>query len=253
SGTEAYLPFLEALESLLHGEVGEAAARAMKATAPNWYTQVATLAGEDSSLARALGESKAGSQERLKRELSAFLLEGSRPRTLLLFLDDLHWADASTVDLLAYLGGKCAGMRALVVLTYRPTDLALGKHPFGPVKLDLQARGVCREVALEFLTRADLDRYLALEFPEHGFPDEFAALVHARTEGSPLFMADLLRYLRDRQVLAQEQGRWTLGQSVPDLRRDLPESVRGMIQREIDQLGEDDRRLLVAASVQGYE
>ena len=66
-------------------------------------------------------------------------------------------------------------------------------------------------------------------------------------------MADLLHYLRDRQVLAQEQGRWTLGQSIPDLRRDLPESVRGMIQRKIDQLGEDDRRLLVAASVQGYE
>ena len=66
-------------------------------------------------------------------------------------------------------------------------------------------------------------------------------------------MADLLRDLRGRQVLTQKQGRWTLGQPVPDLRRDLPESVRGMIQRKIDQLGEDDRRLLVAASVQGYE
>ena len=66
-------------------------------------------------------------------------------------------------------------------------------------------------------------------------------------------MVDLLRYLRDRQVLALEQGRWTLGQSVPDLQRELPESVRSMIQRKIDQLGEDDRRLLVAASVQGYE
>jgi hypothetical protein len=40
-------------------------------------------------------------------------------------------------------------MRALLVLTYRPSDLVLGKHPFGPVKLDLQARGVCRELALE--------------------------------------------------------------------------------------------------------
>jgi predicted ATPase len=189
----------------------------------------------------------------LKRELGAFLRELSLLQPLFLFLDDLHWADASTVDLLAYLGGRCAGMRALLVLTYRPTDLVLGKHPFGPVKLDLQARGVCRELALEFLTRADLDRYITLEYPAHCFPEEFAALVHERTEGSPLFMADLLRYLRDRQVLTQEQGRWTLGRSVPDLRRDLPESVRGMIQRKIDQLGEDDRRLLVAASVQGYE
>ena len=253
AGTEAYLPFLEALENLLHGDGGEAAARVMKATAPNWYAQVASPAAEDSSLARVLAESKAATQERLKRELGAFLQELSHLRPLLLFFDDLHWADASTVDLLAYLGGKCAGMRALLVFTYRPTDLVVGKHPFGPVKLDLQARGVCRELALEFLTRPDLDRYLALEFPEHCFPEEFAALVHARTEGSPLFMADLLRYLRDRQVLTLEQGRWTLRKSVPDLQRDLPESVRGMIQRKIDQLGEDDRRLLVAASVQGYE
>jgi predicted ATPase len=253
AGSEAYLPFLEALESLLQDAEGDAAAEVMKATAPNWYEQVAPLAAKDSSLARALAVSKAASQERLKRELAAFVREISLARPLLLFIDDLHWADASTVDLLAYLGSRCAGLRALLVLTYRPSDLALSKHPWGPVKLDLQARGVCRELALEFLTRADLDRYLALEFPDHGFPEEFVALIHARTEGSPLFVSDLLRYLRDRQVLTQEQGRWMLQRSLPDLRRDLPESVRGMIQRKIDQLGEDDRRLLVAASVQGYE
>ena len=69
AGTEAYLPFLEALESLLHDEVGEAAARVMKATAPNWYAQVVSLTAEDSSLTRVLAESKAASQERLKREL----------------------------------------------------------------------------------------------------------------------------------------------------------------------------------------
>jgi predicted ATPase len=253
AGAEAYLPFLEALESLLHGEGGEAAARLMKAVAPNWYVQVAPLAAEDSALARVPAEARAVSQERLKREVSAFLQEVARLRPLVLFFDDLHWADASTVDLLAYLGSKCAGLRVLLVLTYRPTDLALSKHPFGPVKLDLQTRGVCREVALEFLSHADVERYLALEFPEHRFPGEFAALIHARTEGSPLFMADLLRYLRDRQVLTQEPGTWTLGQSIPDLQRELPESVRSMIQRKINQLSEEDRRLLVAASVQGYE
>ena len=199
AGAEAYLPFLEALESLLHGAGGEAVARVMKVVAPTWYAQVVPHAAEDSSFARVLPEAKAASQERLKRELGAFLQEVSRPRPLLLFLDDLHWADASTVDLLAYLGSRCAGLRLLLVLTYRPTDLLLGKHPFVPVKQDLQARGVCREVALEFLTRQDVERYLALAFPGHRFPEELAALIHARTEGNPLFMVDLLRYLRDRR------------------------------------------------------
>jgi predicted ATPase len=253
AGTEAYLPFLEALESLLRGEDGEAVARLMKAVAPTWYAQVVPLAAEDSSFARVLEQAKAASQERLKREIGAFLQEVSRLRPLLLFLDDLHWADASTVDLLAYIGSKCAALRLLLVLTYRPTDLLLSKHPFIPVKQDLQARGVCREVTLELLGRQDVERYLALEFPEHSFPEEFAALIHEKTEGNPLFMVDLLRHLRDRQVLAQAQGRWVLAQSLPELERELPESVKSMIERKIGQLGEADRRLLVAASVQGYE
>jgi predicted ATPase len=139
------------------------------------------------------------------------------------------------------------------VLTYRPTDLLLGKHPFLPVKRDLQARGLCRDVALELLSRQDIEQYLALEFPEHRFPDGLAALIHAKTEGNPLFMVDLLRHLRARQVLAQDQGRWALAQSLPNLEQELPESIRSMIERKIDQLGEEDRRLLLAASVQGYE
>ena len=60
AGTEAYLPFLEALESLLHGAGGEAVARVMKVVAPTWYVQLAPLAADDSSFARVLAEAKAG-------------------------------------------------------------------------------------------------------------------------------------------------------------------------------------------------
>jgi predicted ATPase len=78
-------------------------------------------------------------------------------------------------------------------------------------------------------------------------------MIHARTEGNPLFMADLLRYLKTRRTIEQVQGRWRLSGAVSELERELPESVRSMIQRKIDALGEDDRRLLIAGSVQGYE
>src|SRR5204863_6830007 len=183
-------------------------------------------------------EAKVASQERLKREVAAFIQEVARLQPLVLFLDDLHWADASTVDLLAYVGSKCAAMRLLLVLSYRPSDLLLSQHPFLRVKLELQGRGVCREILLTFLSRSDIEGYLALEFPEHGFPAEFAVLIHARTEGNPLFMVDLLRYLRERGVIAQEQGRWALTQSVADIQQELPQSVRSMIQRKIDQLSE---------------
>jgi predicted ATPase len=253
AGSEAYLPFLEALGSLLHGAGGEAIAQVMKVVAPTWYVQLAPLVADDSSFARVREEASAASQERLKRELASLFQEVARLQPLVLFLDDMHWADASTVDLLAYVGGRCATLRLLLILSYRPSDLLVGQRSLQHVKQELQGRGVCREIVLAFLSRADIERYLALEFPGHDFPAEFAVLSHARTEGNPLFMVDLLRHLRARGVIAQEQARWVLTQSVSDIQQELPESVRSMIERKIDQLGEADRRLLVAASVQGYE
>jgi predicted ATPase len=249
AGAEAYLPFLEALDSLLQSDGSGAAARLMKAVAPTWYVHVAA----NPSLTRLAAEAQAASQEQMKRELSAFLQEVSRLRPLVLFLDDLHWADASTADLLAYLGSRCATWRLLVVVTYRPSDMLLGGHPFRPVQLDLQGRGLCREVPLGFLDRPDVERYLALQFPGHDFPAELADIVHRRTEGNPLFLVDLLRYLCDRGAIVATGGRWALAQVVPDLQRELPESVRSLIRRKLERPSEADRRLLAAASVQGNE
>jgi adenylate cyclase len=253
AGAEAYLPFLEALDSLVQGADGAAAAQVMKVVAPTWYMQLVPLAADDPELARVQADVQGASQERRKRELSLFLHEVARHHPLVMFLDDVHWADPSSVDLFAYLGSKCAELRLLLLLTYRPSDLVLSNHPFGPVKLELQGRGVCREITLSFLTRADFDRYLALAFAGHQFPEELAAVLHARTEGNPLFMVDLLRDLRDRGVIVPGDGRWALVRAVPDLQRELPESVRSLIQRKVDQLHTADRHLLMAASVQGPE
>jgi predicted ATPase len=252
AGTEAYLPFLEALDSLLQGDGGSLAAQMLKRLAPTWYAQLAPPAAADPSLAS--GQAVvAAPQERLKRELGVFLKEVSRPRPLVLFLDDVHWADPSSTDLLAYLGSKCAELPLLLVLTYRSSDLLRSKHSFGPVKLDLQGRGVCHEISLPYLSRDDVDHYLALAFEGHQFPEPFAQVLHTRTEGNPLFMVDLLRYLRDRGVIVQDRDAWALARAVPDLQWELPVSIRGMIERKVDQLSTADRHLLMAASVQGPE
>jgi predicted ATPase/RIO-like serine/threonine protein kinase len=247
AGAEAYLPLLEALESLAH----DSAARAtLKQLAPTWYAQVAASESAAGSPATADGPA---SQERLKRELCAFLQEVSRTTPLALFLDDLHWADVSTVDMLSFAGGRVSGMRVLIVATYRLSDMLRDRHVFLQVRPALQARGVCRELTLSFLRLPDIERYLELELPGHRLPPEFSRLIHAKTEGNPLFMADLLRYLRDRAVIASRSGRWTLAQALPELERDLPESVRGMIECKMSQLSDEDRRLLSAAGVQGAE
>ena len=94
----------------------------------------------------------------------------------------------------------------LLLNTYRLTELQLTKHPFQQIKLDLQARGLCHELVLGFLSREDIHDYLELEFPGNRFPAELPDLIYGKTEGSPLFMADLTHYLRDRKVIAQREG-----------------------------------------------
>jgi predicted ATPase len=253
AGAEAYLPILEALDSLLHGHTAAPAAGTMKTLAPTWYGLVAGDAAETSTGVAAREAGPAASQERMKRELGALCQELSRKQPLILVIDDLHWADVSTIDMLNYLAGRFADMRLLALVSYRPSDMALARHPFLAIRGELQSHGLFEEIGLRFLEPQDVERYLALQFPGNEFPGDFAATIHAKTEGSPLFMADLVRYLRDTGGIVEESGRWALARSLPEGPKDLPESVRGMIQRKIGLVEERDRKLLVAASVQGHE
>jgi adenylate cyclase len=66
-------------------------------------------------------------------------------------------------------------------------------------------------------------------------------------------MADLLHYLRDRRVIVEKKNRWMVSRPLSEVERELPESVRSMIARKIERLTDADRKLLVAASVQGHE
>ena len=105
------------------------------------------------SVARVREDAPAVSQERMKRELGALLLEASRLRPFVLFLDDLHWADVSTIDMLNYLAGRFDQMRLLVLATYRPADMTLAQHPFLAIRDELRAHGALEEIPLGFLDR----------------------------------------------------------------------------------------------------
>ncbi len=254
AGSDAYLPMLEALESLLRGPSFGTATRTMKALAPAWYSQVA-FAGAPGVTG---GEARSTvaqpvSQEQLKRQLSAFFRELSTVAPVILFLDDLHWADASTIDLIAYLATKFDQLRLLILSTYRPSDARLSKHPFLSLKQDLEGRGACKDTELEFLSPEEIADWLRIEFAGSNFPASLAGQLHRRTEGNPLFLVNLVEYLRGRSIIAQRDGRWILEGPIENAELKLPSSIRSMIARKTDNLSEPDRRLLITASVQGYE
>ncbi len=246
--TEAYLPALDALTDLLRKDVAGSISRLMQVVAPTWHAQL-TRNAESGSAGQ--DERRALSQQAMLREFRTLVHEITRLGTLVLFFEDVHWADAPTVDLITHLRPYLRELRLLIIATFRPTEMLLGPHPFHMVRQEFVVKGDCIELALGFLSRADCDQYIDLAFPHHKFPADFGDLIYARTEGSPLFMVDLLRYLRERDVLAEVDGIWRLTREVPDFRQDLPGSVRNVLQRKLHRLTPSERRFLEVASVQG--
>jgi serine/threonine protein kinase/tetratricopeptide (TPR) repeat protein len=252
AGAEAYLPILEALGSLLTGFDGAVVAREMQQLAPAWFGQVNPATPSQPGTTTQTGTG-VGSSEQMKRQLEALLLELTRSAPLILVLEDVHWADASTVDLIAYLGDRFDALRMLILVTYRPSDLLLARHPFVEAKLNLESRGAVRETNLWAFDRDGLKEYLASAYPNNEFPVDFVDLLHKRTEGTPLFVVDLMRQLVHRGVVAVRNDVWRLEQSLEGVESELPPSIKSVIQRTINRLDKDDRQLLVAASVQGAE
>lgn len=253
AGAEAYLPVLEALDDAMRSGDRSTARQFIERFAPTWASMLATASQPEADDAPEIARTVGASQERLKREMGALLTELSRLRPVVLFIDDVHWADVSTVDLLAYLGTRLDGLAVLIVVTYRDEEMRATKHPFLQVQRELQARGAATEVAIEFLTVDAVREYLRVAYANHEFPASLAAALHARTEGNPLFLVDVLRWLGTQGVIAEESGHWRLVRSLAELDRELPESVRSMIERKIEQLGDAERKLLAAAAVQGAE
>jgi predicted ATPase len=246
AGTDAYLPILEALDSLAALSRPLDIAARMREVAPTWWN----LLRPASTLAQ---HAAPPSQERLKREITNLFVSLAAAAPGVLFLDDLQWADESTTDALAYLATRLDTSRLLILCTYRPAELISQSHPFLALKLDLQSRGICLDVPVGFLPEQDVARYLTLELAPSPVPPALVAVLHAKTEGNPLFLTDLVRDMRARGTLALGDDGWTLTRAVPEIETEWPQSVRSMVERALTRVGENDLKVLAAGSVQGLE
>src|SRR5262252_5930884 len=142
------------------------------------------------------------------RELAEVVETLTAETPLVLVLEDLHWSDYATLDLLALLARRRAPARLLVLGTYRPVDVMVRGHPLQSVQQELHLHGQCAEVSLELLSLTEVANYLAIQFPQHGFPDELAQMIHWRTDGNPLFMVNVVESLVMQGWLKQCGERW---------------------------------------------
>jgi tetratricopeptide (TPR) repeat protein len=191
--------------------------------------------------------------ERMLREMAEAIEILTSHRPLLLVLEDLHWSDYSTLDLVSYLARRRDPARLMVIGTYRPVDVILSDHPLKRVKRELQAHGLCSELSLEYLSEEAVREYLDVRFPGNHFPLTLRRAIYRRTEGNPLFMVNLVEYLNEQKFITGRNGSWELRIEVSQVEREVPANLRQLIEQRLERLSPDERTVLEAATVAGME
>ncbi len=250
---EAYLPWLDALGSLLESPHRERALAELRANAPTWCLQLPAAFASSGIHEQLLRETIGTNKDRMLREMGDALGALALSKPLVLLLEDLHWADPSSVDLLRHLGQRLVGQHVLMVGTYRPEQVELANHPLKSCRLELQAHGLCDDLALGSLSQESVAGYLDVRFTPNDFSSEFPALLVRKTEGHPLFATGLVQFLVEQGDIAKEGERWRLTRPVSEINLEAPKSVRSMIARTIESLAEADRKGSKYATIEGEE
>jgi predicted ATPase/DNA-binding winged helix-turn-helix (wHTH) protein len=248
---EAYLPVLDAFSRLVR-EQHRSIIEIMRRHAPSWLVQMPGLTTDTER--EALHERVLGvTRERMLRELTEAIEALTAETPLVLVLEDLHWSDYSTLDLVSYLARRRHAARLLLIGTYRPVEVIVTEHPLKGVKQELQMHKLCHELPLEYLTQEAVDEFLRLKFPEHQFPSALAAMIHGRTEGNPLFMINVVEYLVEEKIVAKQDSSWKLQVDLDEVELGVPENIRNMIEKHIERLTPEEQRVLEGASVVGMD
>ncbi len=195
-------------------------------------------------------------QHRVLAEYAAVLEAIAAQNPLVLVIEDLHWADTSSVQLFSYLSRRLDGQRILLIGTYRPEDVDQGratrapplmdvitdiKHRLGNITVDLDRIGAAEG-------RAFVDALVDAE--PNRLSENFRVQLAEHSGGRALFAVELLRHVQQRGDLEKdEEGRWTEKGRISW--HTLPARVEGVIERLFARLDPDLRDALLVASVEG--
>jgi len=249
-----YRPFQEALSHLV-AHVDEELLR----------THVARHGGELARMVPALGQrlGELPPPQTTDSETERYLLyaavvgvfeEAARQRPVVLVLDDLHWADKPSLQLLRHVLANSSAIRLLIIGTYRDAQLS-SAHP-----LTEALAGLLREpTGISSIDLRGLDDTGVIAFMEsaagHALDDAGVGLAHQlyrETDGNPFFVAEVLRHLSESGAIVQDAtGRWTTTDT--EGRLALPHSVRAVIGTRVSRLGEEATKILSTASVIGRD
>ena len=179
-------------------------------------------------------------QQRLFDIVLQLIQHHARAQPLLLVIEDVHWADPTSLELLDYVARNVASCPAALLILHRPRERLAGRwREF--------AHAV--EIELQELPETDVRALVADILGLEEVPGGLVELALRKAQGNPFFTEEVVRALMDARVLRRDDGRWELVAD-PD-QAGVPDTIHGVIQSRIDRLEEIDRRVLQVASVIG--
>ena len=249
-GKEPYYPMLDALGQLTRSPDSARVIQTLAQRAPTWLIQFPSPIKPEQREALQR-EILGATRERMVREICEALESLSSETPVVLVFEDLHWVDASTLDLISALARRREAAKLMLVCTYRPVDVILSNSSLKGLKQDLQIHNLCSEIALERLPEPAIAEYLATEFPSASFPSGLANLIYRHSEGNPLFMVALVQDMAKRGLIVNLSGEWTLTTPLEMIDPGVPQSLQEMLEVQFEKLTPAEQRALEAGSVVG--
>src|SRR5512136_3381446 len=168
--------------------------------------------------------------------VTGFLTNAACVQPLLIVLEDLHDADKGTLDMLTHVSRNLSGARFLIVGTYRDVEVDRN-HPLSAALAELRRVSTYGRVLLRGLNADEVRRMLEAIAGQE-VPWGMAEAVHRQTEGNPLFVQEVVRYLSEEGLIRREDGRWRSSRETP-LEMAIPEGLRDVIGKRLSMLSPD--------------
>ena len=177
------------------------------------------------------------------------LAEAARERPIVMIIEDLHWADEATNELVPYLARKLRDAPVLLLVTFRSDELHR-LHPLNHVLAELSRGRLADDIRLKRLTLEEVGDVIRAALGLAGPPTpEFRQALFERTEGNPFFIEEILRALVEKGELEYRDGAWHRTRSVAELT--IPASVRDAVQQRLLGLEPRARKAMQVAAVIG--
>lgn len=251
--SEPYLPILDALGALLNSPQQAGVKKSLRQYAPGWFFQIPSLIqAEDKEVLKQ--ELFGVTTQRMLREFVDFIEALTQTTPLLLCIEDLHWCDVASLDLIMSLAQRRNFSRFMLLGSFRSSELRQDDSAFRSVYSQLSLHQQCRSIVLPALTRDEVSDWLQQRLPEALQTEEYTDLFYRYTEGSPLLLYTTIEHLHQSGALVANSGDTDAPEVTPHL---IEQGISGGLQHLLTLktagLDRDDRQLLEAASVSNAE